>query len=270
MLLLIPLIGTTYTFLVFSLVLIIVALIGLWSTAGLKGVFPLSWMPVVLVVLAVFLANQPFKRTTGQVFETETAYNYIEILREGDFTFLRLNEGQGVHSIYHPDQLAYYGSWMQFLVAPFFYNNFKPEQVERIAIIGLAGGTTSRQATAVFGPISIDGYEIDPGIIEVGRTYFDMNQPNLNAIAQDGRWGLTKSPYRYTFIGIDAFRPPYIPWHLTTQEYFQSVRDHLIESGSLVINVGRAPERSSVDQCISWDDSYDIPFGLRHRCSRYI
>jgi len=31
-----------------------------------------------------------------------------------------------------------------------------------MAIIGLAAGTVARQATAVFGPIPIDGYEIDP------------------------------------------------------------------------------------------------------------
>jgi hypothetical protein len=41
---------------------------------------------------------------------------------------------------------------------------------------------------------------------------------------------------------VDAYRPPYIPWHLTTQEFFQLVRDRLAEDGVLVINVGRAPD----------------------------
>ncbi len=62
-----------------------------------------------------------------------------------------------------------------------------------MAIVGLAAGTSARQATEVFGPIPIDGFEIDPDIIQVGRQYFDMNEPNLNAIAQDGRWGLERS-----------------------------------------------------------------------------
>jgi hypothetical protein len=69
-----------------------------------------------------------------------------------------------------------------------------------------------------------------------------MNEPNLNAIAQDGRWGLEHSDRRYSIIGVDAYRPPYIPWHLTTQEFFQVVRDHLTEDGAVVINVGRAPD----------------------------
>jgi spermidine synthase len=47
---------------------------------------------------------------------------------------------------------------------------------------------------------------------------------------------------------VDAYRPPYIPWHLTTREFFQVVYDHLTEDGAMVINVGRAPgDRRLVD-----------------------
>jgi spermidine synthase len=40
-------------------------------------------------------------------------------------------------------------------------------------------------------------------------------------------------------IGIDAYRPPYIPWQLTTLEFFQEVKSHLAWDGVVVINVGR-------------------------------
>jgi spermidine synthase len=78
-------------------------------------------------------------------------------------------------------------------------------------------------------------------VVEVGRTYFDMNEPNLNVIIQDGRWGLEHSPKKYQIISIDAYRPPYIPWQLTTREFFQIVFDHLTPDGAMAINVGRAP-----------------------------
>jgi spermidine synthase len=91
------------------------------------------------------------------------------------------------------------------------------------------------------GAIPIDGWEIDPEIIEVGREYFDMREENLNAIAADGRWGLEHSPHTYSVIAIDAYRPPYIPWHLTTREFFEIVRAHLSSDGVVVINVGRTP-----------------------------
>jgi len=248
-LVLIPLIGTTRTFLCFSSFLLLVALIGIGMTAGWRSVLHLLWMPFVLALLAFFWFGRPIKTTTGQIFETESAYNYIQVLQEGDYRYLRLNEGQGVHSEWHPTQLAFGGPWEQFLAAPFFNSGqFGPEDVKSMAIVGLAAGTTVRQATAVFGPIPIDGFEIDPEIIAVGRKYFDMNEPNLNAIAQDGRWGLEHSPRRYTIIGLDAYRPPYIPWHLTTQEFFRIVYNHLAENGAMVINVGRAPnDRRLID-----------------------
>jgi len=42
-------------------------------------------------------------------------------------------------------------------------------------------------------------------------------------------------------IAVDAYRPPYIPFHLTTREFFMSVRDHLDDDGVVAINVGRTP-----------------------------
>jgi spermidine synthase len=194
----------------------------------------------------------PIKATAGQIYETESEYNYIQVLEQDGYRALRLNEGQGQHSMWHPTELDYHGPWEQFLAAPFF--NPAPyglERVESMAIVGLAAGTSARQATEVFGPIPIDGFEIDSEIIRLGRQYFDMNQPNLNAIAQDGRWGLERSSRRYSIIGIDAYRPPYIPWHLTTREFFQLVYDRLSEDGVMVINVGRSPtDRRLVDDLV--------------------
>ena len=242
-LLLIPLIGTTYTFLVFSAFLLLTALAGVWLSAGWRSVARLSWMPLALIVLAMLIAGRPIKASAGQIYETESEYNYIQVLEVDGHRLLRLNEGQGVHSEWHPDQIGFQGPWQQFLVAPFFNPAPHPlQQVESMAVVGLAAGTAVRQVTAVFGPIPIDGFEIDPEIIRVGREYFDMNEPNLNAIAQDGRWGLEHSNRRYSVIAVDAYRPPYIPWHLTTLEFFENVHEHLADDGVLVINVGRAPD----------------------------
>jgi len=252
-LIMIPLMGTAITFVTFGVFLSIVALCG-FSVAGEKKLALLYiWIPILLIAIAILWGTGTIKTTAGQIYETESAYNYIQVLQDGDFRYLRLNEGQGIHSIFHPEQLAYQGPWMQFLAAPFFNRApYAPEDVESYAIIGLAAGTIARQATAVYGEIPIDGYEIDPEIIRVGQFFFDMNQPNLNPIAEDGRVGLANSNQSYTVIGIDAYRPPYIPWHLTTQEFFQQVYDHLNEDGVLVINVGRAPnDRRLIDGLVA-------------------
>jgi spermidine synthase len=248
-LVMIPTIGTTRSFLVFAILLNLVALVGVWKSAGWRSLLPWLWMPVVLAILTLVWGSGPTKKSPDQIYETESTYNYIQVLDRDGYRMLRLNEGQGIHSIYHPDTLEYGGPWQQFLVAPFFNEApYDPGQVQSMAIVGLAAGTVARQATAVFGKIPIDGFEIDPKIIQVGQKFFDMNLPNLNAIAQDGRYGLNHSLKTYSVIVVDAYRPPYIPWHLTTREFFQAAREHLTPDGVVAINVGRSTsDRRLVD-----------------------
>jgi len=237
----IPAIGTTKTFLLFSLVLLFVALAGLGKYSSQRDMFKLIWMPAVLAVVAILWAGQSLKQNTGQIYETESAYNYIQVAEQNGYTILRLNEGQGVHSIYSPNTLQYNGPWDQFLVGPYFYVSKKPSDIKRIAIVGLAAGTAARQMTAVYGAIPIDGFELDPKIVEVGKKYFAMNMANLNIHIGDGRLGLEESPYKYDIIAVDAYRPPYIPAHMTTQEFFEIAASHLTEDGVLVINSASVP-----------------------------
>ena len=237
----IPTIGTRNTFLVFSLLLLFVALAGLGKFGSRKLLIQHLWMPVVLALLAFFSAGQSLKNNTGQIYETESAYNYIQVQQINGYTLLRLNDGEGIHSIYNPDTLNYGGPWEQFLVGPYFYANMQPSQVKRMAIVGLAAGTAARQATAVYGPIPIDGYELDPKIIDVGKKYFGEDLPNLIVHIGDGRWNLSQSLYKYDIIAVDAYRPPYIPPHMTTVEFYQICFDHLTDTGVLAINVGSVP-----------------------------
>lgn len=237
----IPAVGTRNTFLGFSLVLLAVALVGQYLLGSRRVALRQLWMPAVLLGLAILGAGQPLKRSANQVFETESAYNYIQVQKSGTVTLLRLNDGEGIHSIYSPDTLDYGGPWEQFLVGPYFYSDAEPDRVRSLAIVGLAAGTVARQATAVYGPIPIDGFELDPRIVEVGKMYFDEDMPNLSIHIGDGRWNLEQSPHRYDIIAVDAYRPPYIPPHMTTQEFFTICADHLTERGVLGINVGSVP-----------------------------
>jgi spermidine synthase len=248
-LVMIPALGTARTFLAFSLLILLIALGGL-ATINWKLAARYLWMPALLLLAAMTMLSGPIKDTAGKIFETESAYNYIQVVERDGVRYLLLNEGQGVHSMYDPTSLATYGTWDYFLAAPYFLS--PPPEVKRVGLVGLAAGTIAKQFTAVYGAIPIDGWEIDPRIIEVGRRYFAMTEPNLNAYAMDGRWGLAHSSERYTVIGVDAYRLPYIPFHLTTREFFQLARDHLEEDGVLVINVGRTPsDRRLVDALAS-------------------
>jgi spermidine synthase len=252
-LILIPLIGTYRTFMVFSSMLLVIALFGLWRTVSWKVAllhFPLL---LIVIVLALFGIRGLDKTNPEAIYETESAYNYIQVQEKAGTRYLHLNEGQGYHSVFNPNELVTDGPWDQVIVAPFF-NAFPVslDDVHRLAIVGLAAGTTARQASAVFPSIEIDGFEIDPIIIEVARLYFDMNESQLRVVVQDGRIGLQNSLQHYDIISVDAYRPPYIPPQFTTYEFFCIVKDHLSENGTVVLNVGRSPtDRSLIDHMYS-------------------
>jgi len=66
-----------------------------------------------------------------------------------------------------------------------------------------------------------------------------MNEPNLNVIIQDGRYYMDATNHRYDIIGLDAYQQPYIPFQLTTVEFFRTLQAHLTPTGVVMMNVGR-------------------------------
>lgn len=246
-LVLIPNLGTRMTFFTFSIVLLLVSLGGLFLSQS-KRALAYTAMPVILIALNLFWSTGPIKPTSGLVYETESSYNYIQVIQQSDaqggyWTALQLNEGQGIHSLYNPNYHEFPlvdGIWDYFLIAPYFNNPpHRAGDVESLLLIGSAAGTVSKSYTAIYGPIPIDNVEIDPEIVAAGREWFDMTEPNVQTYAQDGRYFLANTANTYDVIGVDAYRPPYIPFHLTTQEFFQEIYDHLNEDGVMVINAGR-------------------------------
>jgi spermidine synthase len=76
--------------------------------------------------------------------------------------------------------------------------------------------------------------------------------PNLTVHVEDGRYALNRLDKQYSVIAVDAYRPPYIPWHLTTVEFFREVQQHLAADGVVAINVGRTnTDRRLVDAMTS-------------------
>jgi len=75
-LLFIPTMGTRKTFLLFSVILLLVALLGLWVSGVRKSAIRSLAMPILLLLFA-FGMRGSIKNTPGQIYETESAYNYI-------------------------------------------------------------------------------------------------------------------------------------------------------------------------------------------------
>jgi predicted membrane-bound spermidine synthase len=227
---LVPTFGVRRTLLIFSVLLFGASL---W---GLRKWWRLAF---AIVLVALILPLGPLKNIQYQIDERESLYNYIQVTQLPDGTRqLILNEGEAIHSIYYPDPNKVLTGWYwdYFLAAPYFNKGFTPDKLKRVGIIGLAGGTIARQFTQVYGSVQIDGVEIDPEIVEMGKKYFAMNEPNLNIHIADGRTYLATTQNKYDVIAIDAFQQPYIPFQLTTKEFFQQVREHLSPDGVVVLN----------------------------------
>ena len=184
---LIPTLGTRRTFAILSLALLLVVLRGLVAAAAPRSTRCSSSSAAALVVWLGFRPTGPLKDTPGLVYENESAFNYIQVLDLGVERQLRLNEGEGIHSVYRPAGGLADGIWdylparAGLQAAP-----YAPDRVTRVGIVGLAAGTMAHLYTEAYGPVEIEGAELDPAIIDAGRRWFDMNLPNL-AGARGGR-----------------------------------------------------------------------------------
>jgi predicted membrane-bound spermidine synthase len=245
-LLLIPRYGTSRTMLMFAAALVVIGAIGLLRLAPAWAMVATT---LLVGVIALFFIAPPSVIKPAPygtlVAERESEYNYIQVLGyndgQRDWKFLALNEGHAIHSKYtsDPNQIEVGGPWDYFAIAPYFNAGYQPADFKSMAMIGSAAGTVSKQITRIYGPQTrIDNVEIDPEIVKVGQQYFAMNEPNVVNNEQDGRFFLRNSTQKYDLIGVDAYRQPYIPFQLTTKEFFQEVRDHLSNRGVAVLNAG--------------------------------
>ena len=242
-LVLIPGLGTRLTILGFGGTMVLVGLIGMGRPAGAAA--------ALAVGLGVASTLGPLKQLPGLVVGLESPYNFIQVVRRstpdrGDRTFLVLNEGRAVHSIHAPADPAaplVGGVWDFMTVVPALAYRGQPM---RAAVVGLAAGTMPHQWLHFYGAawgLDVDGVELDPGIVGVGREFFSLAEDeaggHLKVHVEDGRTFLRGQPAgSYDMILTDAYKQPYIPFHLATREYFQLVHDRLREGGVMAINVG--------------------------------
>ena len=254
----IPLIGTQRTMLGAAALLVLAAALLLGS----------RWQILTLGMAALlFVPAETIKATTGLVYETESAYQYIQVLQEPDGSrVLRLNEGVVNHSVWRANTVLTGGEWDMFLTVPPLLDT----PPKTMLVIGNAGGTTARAFGRLYPGVRIDGVEIDPKVTEVGRRYFGLgDNPLLHVIAADGRPYLNSTDKRYDIIAIDAYHQPYIPFYLATEEFFELVRDHLTPDGVVALNVAAVPGDEQLSDALGTTLLTDFPSVWRWRALRF-
>ncbi len=240
-LLLIPFAGTQRTFLAFALALALVAAWGLgWRFVPL---------PAVLAVMVVLPVGAVKGAADGRVlFEDETPYQYVRVVeRAGGDRVLELNEGQAVHSLYRPGSYLTGDYWDGYLVLPFSASARMPR---RVLMLGNAAGSVARAYGHYLPPTRFDAVEIDGELTSLGRRYFGMRNARMRTYTEDARPFLASTDRRYDAIMVDVYRQPYIPFYLTTREFFEQARDRLMPGGTVIVNVGHPEGNNDLERVL--------------------
>ncbi len=225
--------GSHATFLLFSSIVLVV---------GIAGLIPRSpkWAAsLALVFIAVFLFPRPGENIApGEqlALRSESFYNDIRVIKRTD--------GSKALSVNRWTSYSVsVGENDNYLTGDSYYDYFNAAALltepREILILGMGAGTSAKQYLHFFPEAHVDAVEIDPEIIRIAKDEFGVKESDkLKIFAEDARPYLRKTEKKYDVIEADMFQGgPYVPFYVTTKEFYQLVADHLLPDGVVVMNV---------------------------------
>lgn len=248
----IPFLGSRETFYLFGGILIFLGVLGMRRFILLGSLI----LPLILLLMPNAIHANP-----SLAFEGESIYNYIRVHRNRDGAkSLLTNEGLGIQSYYHPFRIltGYYWDAAAFL--PLVNPDGK-----KYLIIGTAGASSARIIHHFFPNLELEGVEIDPMMISVGKKFFASDDIPMKIFENDGRVFLDQTKKKYDFIMVDVYRDElYIPFHLATKEFFDLVKARLTERGSMIMNIA-AIEDSEMLRLLKNTVTASFPIAYEYR-----
>ncbi len=176
-------------------------------------------------------------RKDGEIAHIETEYNDIFISKRRfeltmSFQLKGWNYTESVTNLLDP-----YDLWLAYsraMTASVMY----PEEIKKILMIGLGGGSISTYLGRFMPEVAIDTVEIDPGVIAAAKKYFGVRMTGkLRYFEGDGRVYLTRNKGLYDLILLDAYQGGYVPFHLLTREFYELVKERLTPGGAAAFNI---------------------------------
>lgn len=191
----------------------------------------LPWMPTKAAGLPRskprLIHAEPSQYETVIVLEQygERCMNFISVHAPGR---------QSCYLIADPDRIVF--EYLRMMTSALFV---LPDP-DSILIIGLGGATLPNALHKLLPHTVIDTVELDPAVIRVARRYFGYKTDATQRVfARDGRDFVEqarRNGRHYDIVMLDAFDSDYIPAHLLTLEFLQTVRDILTPRGLVVAN----------------------------------
>jgi len=105
---------------------------------------------------------------------------------------------------------------------------------ERILVLGLGGGALPARMLRDYPEVTVDAVEIDPVVVDVAKRYFALPEDErLHVYVEDARRYVQRTGERYDVVVVDCYHSDALPFHLTTQEFFEEI-DAVLEPGGVV------------------------------------
>jgi spermidine synthase len=250
----IPLLGTQRTFIAFALLLALAAVLAVGPRALVVG----AGLALALAIPPGSIKEAEDERV---LYEGETVQQYVRIVeREDGSRAMELNEGHAVHSLWRPGSYLTGDYWDGLAVLPAVGGRPAPR---RVAILGNAGGTVARAYGHYFPRTEVDAVEIDGALTDLGRRYLGLRNARMEVFEEDARPWLEASEGGYDAILVDAYRQPYIPFYLTTEEFFRLAAERLAPGGVVIVNVGHPEGSDALEQVLGATVAASFPRVLR-------
>ncbi|RSX54227.1 spermidine synthase [Bifidobacterium goeldii] len=228
----IPAVGTFVTFLIFSGLLLALALA--YFIASRIRIVVCVVSAVVFVVSAVLSPMTGFafwENRSAIAYEGESIYNYLQVKNLSDRTILSTNVLFGVQSVTMKNQGLTGMYYDTALAAPAL-----ADHARSALILGMGTGTYARQLKRYYPNMKVTGVEIDQKITDLAAEYFD-EPADIPVSTYDGRAWLSAATDTYDVIMVDAYQDITIPFQMSSDEFFSMVRRHLNPGGVMVVNM---------------------------------
>jgi spermidine synthase len=192
---------------------------------------------VAIAATAIVFGSAEAQDTRKLLESRESLYNNIYVYGEGPYVSMTFGFNRTIYteSIFNTlDDRDLPVEYTRYMTASLIY----AKNVTSILEIGFGGGRTSFYLHRFLPQVPVTSVELDPVVVELSHKYFGVkDEPNFQVVNRDGRIFLNESKDRYDIILIDAYRGPFVPFHLLTKEFYSIVKDHLAEGGVVAQNV---------------------------------
>jgi len=174
----------------------------------------------------------------GLITQVDSLYNDIYLYKdpmgyfELQFGAARLHYVESIVNPKDPLELPVY--YTQSMTAGLAFAT----NLNTAAIIGLGGGRTAWYHHKSVPELQFTAVELDPDVAKITANYFGVKpETNFDVAIQDGRVYLSKTDRTFDIVLVDAYRGPFVPFHLLTTEFYKLVAQHLKPGGVVVQNV---------------------------------